>query len=288
MSDHGVENGKMNDGFILVKPSDEYIDEIRNFRQEFIDRNEFLHGDTGLGNCENPQEWIEKCRLMENKDTLPHPEWAESTQYMLVIKGERKIYGVIDLRHYLTDYLKKTYGHIGYCVRPTDRRKGYAKKMLLLCLEKCRERGLIKVLISCDEDNEASRRTIISCGGVFECTAIDDGVILERYWITLREVRMIVTDLDGTLLRTDKTISEFTIKTLGKLREKNILLAFATSRSTRASARFRNMITPDINITSGGAIAKMKGKTLFRSAIDIEMAERNKVLPFIDLVSFSD
>jgi len=97
----------VNDDFILIKPSDEYIDEIRSFRQEFIDRNEALHGDTGLGNCENPQEWIEKCHHMEHKDALPHPEWAESTQYMLVIKGERKIYGVIDLRHYLTDYLKK-------------------------------------------------------------------------------------------------------------------------------------------------------------------------------------
>lgn len=197
----------MNNDLILIKPSEEYINEIRDFRQEFIETNEFLHGDTGLCNCENPQDWINNCRLMEHKLTLPFPEWAESTQYMLVRKGERKIFGIIDLRHYLTDYLKTTYGHIGYCIRPTERRKGYAKRMLSLCLEKCRERGLAKVLISCDNNNEASRRTILSCGGVFESTAIEDGVTLERYWIMLREIQMIVTDLDRTLLRTDKTIS---------------------------------------------------------------------------------
>ena len=200
----------MKNDFILVKPSNEYIDEIRNFRQEFIDRNELLHGVTGLSNCEIPQDWIDRCCLMEHKETLPYPEWAESTKYMLVRKGERKIFSTIDLRHYLTDYLKRTYGHIGYCVRPTEHRKGYAKKMLLLCLEKCRERGLQKVLISCDENNEASRRTILSCGGVYESTAMDDGVTLQRYWITLREIKMIVTDLDGTLLKTDKTISDYT------------------------------------------------------------------------------
>ena len=87
-----------------------------------------------------------------------------------------------------------------------------------------------------------------------------------------KEVKMVVTDLDGTLLRTDKTISEYTKVIFNRLRERNILLAFATSRSARASARFRAMITPDIDITSGGAIATMNGKTLFRTAIDIETA----------------
>lgn len=85
-------------------------------------------------------------------------------------------------------------------------------------------------------------------------------------------IKMIVTDLDNTLLRRDKTVSEYTMSVFGRLRERGILLAFATSRSDRASARFRNMINPDINITSGGAIAVMGGRTLFRAAIDIETA----------------
>jgi len=85
-------------------------------------------------------------------------------------------------------------------------------------------------------------------------------------------VKMIVTDLDETLLKTDKSISEYTKSVFRRLRERGVLFAFATSRSARASERFRAMITPDIDITSGGAIATMDGKTLFRAAIDIGTA----------------
>lgn len=85
-------------------------------------------------------------------------------------------------------------------------------------------------------------------------------------------VRLVVTDLDSTLLRHDKTISEYTKSAFSQLRERNILIAFATSRSARASERFRALISPDINITDGGAIVTMGRKTLFRAAIDIDTA----------------
>ena len=85
-------------------------------------------------------------------------------------------------------------------------------------------------------------------------------------------IKLVVTDLDNTLLRRDKTISEYT-KTIFKcLRGHGILTAFATSRSVRASARFRAMITPDIDIASGGAVATSDGKILFRAAIDTKTA----------------
>jgi hypothetical protein len=93
----------------------------------------------------------------------------------------------------------------------------------------------------------------------------------ERRCIKL-DVKMIVTDLDNTLLHRDKTISDYTESVFERLRERSILVAFATSRSVRASTRFRAIIKPDIDITSGGAIATMKGKTLYRAAIDIETA----------------
>lgn len=85
-------------------------------------------------------------------------------------------------------------------------------------------------------------------------------------------IKLIVTDLDNTLLRRNKSVSEYTKSVFARLRERGILFAFATSRSVRASARFREMIMPDINITSGGSIAVMDGKTLFRAAIDIDTA----------------
>ena len=56
-----------------------------------------------------------------------------------------------------------------------------------LCLAHCRNLGLRQVLITCNRDNEASRRTILATGGIYEATvqephSLDD---LERYWVTL-------------------------------------------------------------------------------------------------------
>jgi hydroxymethylpyrimidine pyrophosphatase-like HAD family hydrolase len=81
-------------------------------------------------------------------------------------------------------------------------------------------------------------------------------------------IKMIVTDLDGTLLRVDKIVSDYTKSVIRRLRERNILLAFATSRPVRATAGFRVTIAHDIDITSGGSVAAMGGKTMFRAAID--------------------
>jgi Cof subfamily protein (haloacid dehalogenase superfamily) len=85
-------------------------------------------------------------------------------------------------------------------------------------------------------------------------------------------IKLIVADLDNTLLRRDKTISEYTADVFRRLRECGVLTAFATSRSMRASERFRKLIIPDINIASSGAVAEANERRLFRAAIDIYTA----------------
>lgn len=78
-------------------------------------------------------------------------------------------------------------GHIGYSIRPSERKKGYARQMLRDCLKICKKANLQQVLITCREDNEASRRVILANGGEYENTVYTESkdLIIERYWISL-------------------------------------------------------------------------------------------------------
>ena len=70
-------------------------------------------------------------------------------------------------------YLDTYGGHIGYSVAPGERRKGYASQMLKEALIKCRELGIDKVLITCTDNNEGSRKTILANGGIYESTVYE-------------------------------------------------------------------------------------------------------------------
>lgn len=76
-------------------------------------------------------------------------------------------------------------GHIGDGVRPSERRKGIATKMISLALDECRKLGIQKVLMVCDKDNVGSAKSIRNNGGVLENEIIVDGVVEQRYWIEL-------------------------------------------------------------------------------------------------------
>ena len=171
----------------LIIPTMEYADEIRAYRQEFFDFESSFDGCGSLRRHENPEDWLEMNRLLSSRDTLPEEKYVVSTQFIYVRQSDNKIVGMIQVRHYLNDYLRKIAGHIGYSVRPSERRKGYAKAMLADSLDFCRELGLDKVMVSCADDNVGSRKTILSNGGVYDGTVFDeeDNENIERYWITL-------------------------------------------------------------------------------------------------------
>lgn len=172
---------------ILIKPSEEFANEIAEYRREFLDSGDSMDGCGSLIQIENPHDFIKKCRDYEQKETLPSGR-VIATQFLFVRQSDMRILGMIQVRHYFNDYLSRFGGHIGYSVRPTERKKGYAKQMLSGVLPYCRKIGLDKILITCNEDNTASEKTIISCGGVYESTLYEpnEDVNLKRFWIDIK------------------------------------------------------------------------------------------------------
>lgn len=109
----------------------------------------------------------------------------DSTYFCL--DTERSIFvGAVNIRHYLSEGLLLSGGHIGDGIRPSERGKGLGTRMIALALDKCRELGIERVLMCCDSDNFASARTIEKNGGVLENVVDDGGAPVKRYWITLK------------------------------------------------------------------------------------------------------
>ena len=170
------------DELLLVRPSSRYGAQAIEYRQEFLDAGNSMDGCGALRQAESAQGYIDDCRKKENPMTVP-AHLVPATQFFLIRKADDKVLGMIQVRHYFNEYLEKYAGHIGYSVRPSERRKGYAKQMLRMALPYCLELGIDRVLISCAEGNIGSDRTILANGGVYESTVENNDRRLKRFWI---------------------------------------------------------------------------------------------------------
>lgn len=172
------------DKIILVKPDLSYADEIIKYKEESLAESPIINGSAGLDRFSSIEIWFEELKKRSCEDTVPKGLVPSST-YLAVREKDNYIVGMIDIRHYLNEYLTQVGGHIGYGVRKTERNKGYAKQMLKLALEKCKELKIKKVLITCDEDNIASEKVILSANAKLEDIRNVDGENKKRFWIEL-------------------------------------------------------------------------------------------------------
>ena len=173
------------DKIILVKPDLSYADEIIKYKEESLAESPIINGSAGLDRFSSIEIWFEELKKRSCEDTVPEGLVPSST-YLGVREKDNYIVGMIDIRHYLNEYLTQVGGHIGYGVRKTERNKGYAKQMLKLALEKCKELKIKKVLITCDEDNIASEKVILSANAKLEDIRNVDGENKKRFWIDLQ------------------------------------------------------------------------------------------------------
>lgn len=109
--------------------------------------------------------------------------WVPASTFWL-IDGDEYI-GNINIRHRLTETLKKRGGHIGYAIRPSMQGKGYGTEMLRLALQKAKDLGIDRVLITCNKNNSASRRVIEKNGGILQDEIDVDGEPMLRFWIEM-------------------------------------------------------------------------------------------------------
>lgn len=171
----------------LVYPNKNLKEQIIDFRNEFYQNNEMhIPGGAKLDMIENIDEWIKYVQDLEKGITS---DGFVSSTVLLGVVNE-KIVGIIDLRHRLNDWLKKNGGgNIGYAVRPSERRKGYASEMVKQALEFYKKNNIEFVEISCDYDNIASKNTILKNNGIFdrELTDSELGEKVQVYKINLRK-----------------------------------------------------------------------------------------------------
>ncbi len=174
----------------LILPTKKYSAQIEKYKQDFLRANSSFDGTNTL-KTDDIDTWLKRCNDHRHGFNLPEG-FVPATQYVCIRKADDKLVGMLQIRHKLNDFLLNFGGHIGDSIAVDERGKGYGKQILRLGLQKCKNMGMKKVLITCKDDNVASRKCILACGGKFEDKRQlsdpqnkDNGVVLERYWIQL-------------------------------------------------------------------------------------------------------
>ncbi len=153
------------DKFKFEIPTKEREQDAIDFINEFYEYNSDINGTGGLQRyLDNYDGWLEK--LEEDYKRIPNEEKVPARTFFLVRESDNEIVGMINIRLALNERQKKYGGHIGYCIRPTERGKGYNKINLYLGLKICKEHGIKEVFMDADKENPASWKTMESLGGI--------------------------------------------------------------------------------------------------------------------------
>lgn len=172
----------------LIKPNKEYYNEYKDMMDEWnMEGSRITPWPLHLKyhTEEYFEEMLARVEEVERGENLDG--YAASTTYWLYEDENNKILGASNLRHYLTERGLKYWGHIGYGIRPSERRKGYATELLILTLNEAMKKGINKVLLGAYTGNIGSWKVMEKCGGILDSIVIEEetGLPIKKYWITL-------------------------------------------------------------------------------------------------------
>ena len=174
--------------FYFERPSRGRKDDIIEYMKEHEAAGSKINGSGGLDKVLKGwafEQALERCLNMEDKEYAREARHFPGKTFLLIRKNDGRLVGMINIRWDLDETMLRFAGHIGYGIRPSERRKGYNKINLYLGLREAQKLGLDRVMIGCTADNTGSERTVLALGGVLERCEIDpeDGELSKVFWI---------------------------------------------------------------------------------------------------------
>lgn len=171
----------------LVFPTMAYKEQAIEYINEFKEYGSEVNGSGGLDSYLEEatyEDWIAKVLADVDIANIIKPRVPALT-YLYVREEDNKVVGMVNIRLALNDFLRTEGGHIGYSIRPTERRKHYATEMLKEAVEVCNTVGIREVLVTCDKVNVASAKVIQNAGGELEDEFYSDiyKEVVQRYVI---------------------------------------------------------------------------------------------------------
>ena len=182
----------MAERFYYERPSAARKAEIIEYLNEFAAAGSEINGSGSLDRILSGwtfEQALERCLSMENKEYAEKMNRCPGKTFLLIRENDNRLVGTVNVRWDLNEEMLRFGGHIGYGIRPSERRKGYNKINLYLALKEAKKIGLDRVMIDCAASNIASDKTIQALGGILERCEKDpaDDEMTNVYWINVEE-----------------------------------------------------------------------------------------------------
>jgi predicted acetyltransferase len=169
----------------IVRPGIQYEAAFRRAFADYVAAGESNYVENYAPGTENFARYVQTLVDYEQVRNM-RESWVPSTTRWL-LNESNEIAGFVRVRHCLNEALLQKSGHIGYDVPPSQRQKGYGHACLRAAIDIARELSLPKVLLTCDSDNQPSRKVIEAAGAKFldEIIPAGESMSIHRYWLNI-------------------------------------------------------------------------------------------------------